>query len=251
MFLELRDLRKVYGERAAVDGLTLDVEQGELVCLLGPSGCGKTTVLNMVGGFVQPTSGAVVLDGQDVTALDPELRPVATVFQSYGLFPHMSVAQNVAYGLKFQGLGRAAAREKAGRYLDLVGLADYAGARVHELSGGQQQRVALARALAVEPKLCLLDEPFSNLDAALRHGMRAELKRIQRELGCTMLFVTHDQEEALVLADRMAVLRAGHLEQLGRPLDVLRDPANPYVANFLDVASYTWAADGALLRRVG
>lgn len=249
MFLELDGLEKTYGTRTVVHGLSLSVDKGEFVCLLGPSGCGKTTILGMVGGFVRPTSGRVLLDGEDVTRLDPERRPVSTVFQSYGLFPHMTVAQNVAYGLKFQKMRRKEAQTKAVSYLEMVGLAEYADARVHELSGGQQQRVALARALAVEPKLCLLDEPFSNLDAGLRVSMRGELKRLQRSLGCTMLFVTHDQEEALALSDRMAVLREGTLEQCGDPVDMLRHPANKYVAGFLGLDDYLWH-DGELFKRV-
>lgn len=249
VFLELDSLGKAYGDRIAVHDLSLSVERGELVCLLGPSGCGKTTTLGMIGGFVRPTSGRILLDGEDMTGLPPELRPLSTVFQSYGLFPHMTVGQNVAYGLKFQRLGRREARAKTQRYLDLVGLASYADARIHELSGGQQQRVALARALVVEPKICLLDEPFSNLDAALRTSMRAELKRLQQDLGCTMLFVTHDQEEALALADRMAVLRDGALEQCGTPAEMLRHPANDYVAQFLGLDGYLWRGD-QLFKRV-
>ena len=172
MYLELSHLKKSFGEKTVVEDLTLSLPQGELLCILGSSGCGKTTTLNMIGGFLAPDSGQILLDGEDITAIPPERRPVSTVFQSYGLFPHMTVLQNVVYGLKFQHIRRSEAREKGLRYLDMVGLADYAGAYIHEISGGQQQRVALARALIVEPKLCLLDEPFSNLDAALRVKMR-------------------------------------------------------------------------------
>ena len=166
--------------------LSLGLEEGGLLCILGSSGCGKTTTLNMIGGFLRPDGGCVRLDGQDITALPPERRPVSTVFQSYGLFPHMSVLQNVTYGLKFRNYSRAEAKEKGRRYLELVGLAEREDARISELSGGQQQRVALARALIVEPKLCLLDVPLSNLDAALRVRMRGELKRLQQELGTTL-----------------------------------------------------------------
>ena len=180
--------------------------------------------------------------------IPPERRPVTTVFQSYGLFPHMTVLQNVLYGLKFQRIRRSDAREKGLRYLDMVGLSDYAGAYIHEISGGQQQRVALARALIVEPKLCLLDEPFSNLDAALRTRMRQELKNLQRELGMTMVFVTHDQEEALILADRMAIMEKGRLIQYDSPLAIYHNPADRFVADFLGLEDLEWRQDGALLK---
>lgn len=246
MYLELSHLAKRYGDREAIRDVSLSIAEGELLCMLGPSGCGKTTLLNMVGGFIKPDGGTITLDGEDITHLPPELCPVTTVFQSYGLFPHMTVEQNVAYGLKFRGLNRPQARGRAQHYLGLVGLEDYTQARIHELSGGQQQRVALARALAVEPKVCLLDEPFSNLDAALRTTMRAELKRLQRDLGTTMIFVTHDQEEALVLGDRLALIHEGRLAQLARPLEVLRHPANDYVATFMGVSNYRWEDDELL-----
>ena len=178
MYLELDRLSKQFDGKYAVHDLSLGLEEGGLLCILGSSGCGKTTTLNMIGGFLKPDGGRVLLDGQDITALPPERRPVSTVFQSYGLFPHMSVLQNVTYGLKFRGYSRAEAKEKGRRYLSLVGLAERENARIGELSGGQQQRVALARALIVEPKLCLLDEPLSNLDAALRVRMRGELKTL-------------------------------------------------------------------------
>lgn len=183
MYLELDRLSKQFDGKYAVHDLSLGLEEGGLLCILGSSGC----ALNMIGGFLKPDGGRVLLDRQDITALPPERRPVSTVFQSYGLFPHMSVLQNVTYGLKFRGYSRAEAKEKGRRYLTLVGLAEREDARIGELSGGQQQRVALARALIVEPKLCLLDEPLSNLDAALRVRMRGELKRLQRELGTTMV----------------------------------------------------------------
>ena len=214
------------------------------MCILGSSGCGKTTTLNMIGGFLSPDSGRVLLDGQDITALPPERRPVSTVFQSYGLFPHMSVLQNVTYGLKFRGYSRAEAKEKGRRYLSLVGLAERENARIGELSGGQQQRVALARALIVEPKLCLLDEPLSNLDAKLRNQMRAEIIK----LGTTMVFVTHDQEEALILADSIAVMSEGELLQLGSAEEVFRHPANDYIASFLGLNDIVWKDDGSVLK---
>ena len=248
MYLELSHLKKSFGEKTVVEDLTLSLPQGELLCILGSSGCGKTTTLNMIGGFLAPDSGRILLDGEDITAIPPERRPVTTVFQSYGLFPHMTVLQNVVYGLKFQRIRRAEAREKGLRYLEMVGLADYAGAYIHEISGGQQQRVALARALIVEPKLCLLDEPFSNLDAALRTRMRQELKNLQRELGMTMVFVTHDQEEALILADRMAIMEKGRLIQYDSPLAIYHNPADRFVADFLGLEDLEWRQDGALLK---
>ncbi len=248
MYLELKNLHKRFDREPVVEDLNLSLEKGQLLCILGSSGCGKTTTLNMIGGFLAPDSGRVLLDGEDITAIPPERRPVTTVFQSYGLFPHMTVLQNVLYGLKFQRIRRSDTREKGLRYLDMVGLSDYAGAYIHEISGGQQQRVALARALIVEPKLCLLDEPFSNLDAALRTRMRQELKNLQRELGMTMVFVTHDQEEALILADRMAIMEKGRLIQYDSPLAIYHNPADRFVADFLGLEDLEWRQDGALLK---
>lgn len=237
MYLELDRLSKQFDGKYAVHDLSLGLEEGGLLCILGSSGCGKTTTLNMIGGFLKPDGGRVLLDGQDITALPPERRPVSTVFQSYGLFPHMSVLQNVTYGLKFRGYSRTEAKEKGRRYLSLVGLAERENARIGELSGGQQQRVALARALIVEPKLCLLDEPLSNLDAALRVRMRGELKRLQRELGTTMVFVTHDQEEALTMSDQIILLHDGQIEQQGDPFTIYSQPASVFASDFLGKAN--------------
>lgn len=248
MFLELDCISKRFDGRAVVRDLTLALDAGELLCILGASGCGKTTTLNMIGGFLHPDEGRILLDGADITALEPEARPVATVFQSYGLFPHLTVARNVMYGLRRRGMRTAAAREKAQRYLGLVGLEGYEDARIYEISGGQQQRVALARALAVEPKVLLLDEPLSNLDAGLRTRMRTELKALQQSLGITMVFVTHDQEEALVLADRIAVMDEGRLVQCDTPRRLYEQPATPFVAEFLSVADTEWRADGTVLK---
>lgn len=248
MYLELSHLKKSFEGREVVRDLSLSLEQGQMLCILGASGCGKTTTLNMIGGFLDPDSGTVRLDGQDITHIPPEQRPVTTVFQSYGLFPHMTVLQNVIYGLKFRGVRRAAAREKGLRYLELVGLSEYADSYIQEISGGQQQRVALARALIVEPKVCLLDEPFCNLDAALRGKMRQELKRLQRELGLTMVFVTHDQEEAIILADRIAVMDQGSLVQNDAPVDLCRHPASQFVSDFMDLDSLVWTEDGKLMK---
>lgn len=248
MYLKLDHLTKSFGGKTVVRDVSLGLDKGKLLCVLGASGCGKTTLLNMVGGFLTPDSGRVFLDGEDITQIPPEHRPVTTVFQSYSLFPHMTVLQNVTYGLKFRDMSRIDARAKGLRYLELVGLSDYAAARIHEISGGQQQRVALARALIVEPKVCLLDEPFSNLDAALRVKLRLELKRIQRELDMTMIFVTHDQEEALVIADQIAIMDQGDLIQLDTPAAILKAPANEFVRTFLGLEDLVWREDGSLLK---
>lgn len=248
MYLTLSQLCKRFGEKEVVKDLSLSLDRGQLLCILGSSGCGKTTTLNMIGGFLSPDQGQITLDGQDITHTPPEQRPVTTVFQSYGLFPHMTVLQNVVYGLKFRSYSKREARQKGMQYLELVGLSGYADARIYEISGGQQQRVALARALIVEPKLCLLDEPFSNLDAALRFRMREELKGLQRELGMTMVFVTHDQEEALHLADRVAIMDQGCLVQEGSPLELYRHPANSFVSGFLNLDQLAWGEDGTLMK---
>ncbi len=250
MYLELQHLKKSFDGKTVVDDVSFGLEKGELLCILGASGCGKTTTLNMIGGFLRPDAGRIILDGEDITALPPEARPVSTVFQSYGLFPHMTVVQNVAYGLKFRGYSRKEAAAKAREYLDLVGLADYANAHIAEISGGQQQRVALARALIVEPKLCLLDEPLSNLDAALRTRMRVELKKLQKDLGITMVFVTHDQEEAIILADYMAIMDGGRLIQCDTPRNVYRNPADAYVSEFLGLRDIEWGDDGHIRKRI-
>ena len=246
--IRLNDIVVKFGDFTALHSINVHVKEGEFFTFLGPSGCGKTTTLNMIGGFLAPDSGTILLDGQVVTNMPPERRPVSTVFQSYGLFPHMTVLENVTYGLKFRRYNRAQAREKGMKYLELVGIADRANAHIHEISGGQQQRVALARSLIVEPKLCLLDEPLSNLDAALRARMRGELKRLQRELDITMVFVTHDQEEALILADRIAVMEHGHLLQLGTPEEVYREPTNDTIASFLGLKDIVWGEDGSVMK---
>lgn len=250
MYLEVKGVSKSFGCKQVVSGLSLSLEKGKLMCILGSSGCGKTTTLNMIGGFLTPDEGKILLDGEDVTFLPPEKRPVTTVFQSYGLFMHMNVLENVMYGLKFRGYGKKQAREKAMRYLELVGLSDCASSRISEISGGQQQRTALARALIVEPKLCLLDEPFCNLDASLRIRMRGELKKIQAELGTTMVFVTHDQEEALILSDVMAVMEGGRLVQTGTPREVFQNPASEYVSGFLHADEIFWQDDGSVFRKI-
>ncbi|MFW5418542.1 ABC transporter ATP-binding protein [Nocardiopsis sp. CNT-189] len=217
----------------AVADLDLSVRRGEFTTLLGPSGCGKTTTLRMIAGFLRPTSGRILLEGADATRTPPEKRNIGMVFQSYALFPHMTLLDNVGYGLRARKVPAVEARERAGQALELVGLSHAAGRKPAELSGGQQQRVALARAVAIRPSVLLLDEPLSNLDARLRVQMRRELLQVQRETGLTAILVTHDQDEALELSDTMVILNGGRLEQQGAPRDVFPRPASRFVAEFL------------------
>jgi putative spermidine/putrescine transport system ATP-binding protein len=232
-FLALDTLTKKFGSHTAVDGLSLSVEKGEFVALLGPSGCGKTTTLQMIAGFVEPTSGAIKLEGRDLLAVKPAKRGLGIVFQSYALFPHMTVAENVAFGLEMQGVGPAERAKRVTDTLDLVGLAAFVDRFPRQLSGGQQQRVALARALVIRPQILLLDEPLSNLDAKLREEMQIELRQIQRSVGTTTILVTHDQAEAMALSDRIAVMNHGKIEQLAAPHVAYEKPATPFVASFL------------------
>jgi putative spermidine/putrescine transport system ATP-binding protein len=218
---------------SALSGLSLRIEPGELLALLGPSGCGKTTALRLLAGFDQPTSGAVLVDGKDVSRIPANKRDMGMVFQSYSLFPTMSAQDNVAFGLRMRGESAAVRRKRATDLLDLVGLAEHVKKYPHQLSGGQQQRVALARALAISPRVLLLDEPLSALDAKVREQLRDEIRRIQLELGVTTVFVTHDQEEALSMADRVGVMRAGQLEQCAAPAELYDRPATPFVAEFV------------------
>jgi ABC-type Fe3+/spermidine/putrescine transport system ATPase subunit len=220
--LEVENLHKRFGQVVAVDGVSFSMDAGEILVLLGPSGCGKTTVLRCIAGLERPDRGEIRLDGRSLLSLPPEKRDVGLVFQNYALFPHLTVAGNITYGLRHgrYRLSRPARRKKVAELLDLVGLSGYERRKPHELSEGQKQRVALARALAVEPKVLLLDEPLSALDAALRVELRRELRRILKERGTTSVYVTHDQEEALVLGDRVGVMREGKLEQVDRPQDL-------------------------------
>jgi iron(III) transport system ATP-binding protein len=240
--LRLEQLRKTFnrGDEAvvAVDDVELEVEPGEFITLLGPSGCGKTTTLRMVAGFEQPTSGHVRLDGRVLDTVPPQKRPMAMVFQSFALFPHMSVAQNIAYGLQMKKLSRSETEEAVNLALTSMNLAGMGSRSPHELSGGQQQRVALARALVVQPTLLLFDEPLSNLDAKLRGSMRAEIRRIQRRLGITSLFVTHDQDEAMSLSDRIVVMNKGRIEQVGTSGEIYLRPASVFVADFVGRANF-------------
>jgi iron(III) transport system ATP-binding protein len=244
MYLSLDHIVKVFPPRGgsvevtAVDGISLDIEKGELVTLLGPSGCGKTTVLRMIAGFEFPTSGTIRLDGKEIDMLPPNQRGMSMVFQSYAIFPHLNVLENIAYGLKVMRLPKPQLEDRLNRIMELVQLAGLEQRAPNQLSGGQQQRVALARALVMEPKVLLMDEPLSNLDAKLREQMRTEIRRIQKELGITSVYVTHDQLEAMTLSDRVVVLRAGKIEQSGSPTEIYRYPNSRFVANFIGRANF-------------
>ncbi|MBU8807629.1 ABC transporter ATP-binding protein [Mycolicibacterium goodii] len=231
--VELVDLTRSYGNVKALDGLSLRMEPGELVALLGPSGCGKTTALRILAGLDEATSGTVLVDGRDVSSVPANKRDMGMVFQAYSLFPHLTVLDNVAFGLKMRGKAKRDRLSTAADMLDLVGLAAHKNKYANELSGGQQQRVALARALAIAPRVLLLDEPLSALDAKVRAQLRDEIRRVQLEVGTTTLFVTHDQEEALAVADRVGVMSQGKLEQLAAPAELYANPATPFVAEFV------------------
>lgn len=231
--LELRALSKHFQTHRAVDSVSIQLNRGEFYSLIGPSGCGKTTTLRLIAGLEIPTSGDILLDGASILALRPYRRDVSTVFQNYALFPHLTVAQNVAFGLERRGLARPLTLKKVGEILALVELQGKEQRLPSQISGGERQRVALARSLVLEPKVLLLDEPLSALDPKLRRQMRRELKDIQRRVGITFLFITHDQEEALSMSDRIAVINRGHIEQVGSPQDVYRYPASKFVAEFV------------------
>jgi putative spermidine/putrescine transport system ATP-binding protein len=235
--IRLRGLTKSFGSVTAVDALDLDIMPGEFFSMLGPSGSGKTTVLRLIAGFEQPTAGTIELFGDDVTRRAPFDRDVNTVFQDYALFPHMTVLDNVAYGLRVRGVGRAERRRRALDALASVRLEQFADRKPAQLSGGQRQRVALARATIIEPAALLLDEPLGALDLKLRQGMQVELKEMQRQLGITFIFVTHDQEEALTLSDRIAVFNEGRIEQLGTPQEIYEHPVSPFVADFVGTSN--------------
>ena len=233
VLLSLRHISKNFGEGDVLADVSLDVHKGEFVTLLGASGCGKTTTLRIVSGLETPDAGEVVLNGQDMTDWPPERRPVNTVFQSYALFPHMNVEKNVAYGLKVRGVDKKTQAARVAEMLELVQMSEYAKRMPAQLSGGQRQRIAIARALAPQPQLLLLDEPLGALDLQLRRQMQIELKRLQKKLGITFIYITHDQEEAINMSDRIAVMRGGKFEQLGTPEEIYDHPATRYVAQFI------------------
>jgi len=232
-FLRIDKLVKTFGGNSVVKGVDLSFRRGEFVTLLGPSGCGKTTILRMIAGFERPTSGLISVEGKDITDLAPNQRKIGMVFQAYALFPNMNVGDNIAFGLKIAGMPKAQREARVEEMLKLIGLAGYGKRFPFELSGGQQQRVALARALAPSPKMLLLDEPLSALDAKIRVSLREQIREIQRELGITTVFVTHDQEEALSISDRIVVLNAGNIEQVGQPFEIYNKPATRFVATFV------------------
>src|SRR3954452_23500975 len=245
--IRLIDLAKEFGSVRAVDGVDLEIADGEFFSMLGPSGSGKTTVLRMIAGFEQPTRGSIELAGRDVTSQPPYARDVNTVFQDYALFPHMSVIENVEYGLRVKKVGRSERRRRAAEALETVRLGAHGARRPSQLSGGQRQRVALARALVNWPKVLLLDEPLGALDLKLRREMQIELKQIQREVGITFVFVTHDQEEALTLSDRIAVFDGGRMQQVGTPVELYERPATPFTAGFVGTSNLL---TGALAQRL-
>jgi len=248
-----RNVSLAFGATRVLENVSVAIEPGELFALLGPSGSGKSTLLRLIAGFLQPGSGTIEVGGVDITPVAPWERDIGMVFQNYALWPHMTVWQNVAFGLEERKLPRATVEEKVAAALDLVGLKDFGARRPGQLSGGQQQRVALARTIAIEPKVLLLDEPLSNLDAKLRIHMRTELLALQRKLGVTTIFVTHDQEEALSIADRVAVLDQGVIQQVGTPMELYDSPANRFIANFVGTINLLQGtleqADGALVFR--
>ncbi len=236
--LKLEDLTKQFGTLTAVDHVNLEIEEGEFLCFLGPSGCGKTTVLRMITGFETVTSGAILFDGKVINTLIPQKREFGIVFQSYALFPNMTVEENIAFGLKVRKLDAKTIEERVDQMLDLIGLRDWRKLYPAQLSGGQQQRVALVRALAPNPQVLLLDEPLSALDAKIRVRLRAEVKRLQQELKKTMIYVTHDQEEALSIADRVVVMEKGRFRQVGRPMDIYKYPNSSFVADFVGTSNF-------------
>ena len=232
-FLELSGLRKTYGSVVALENFNLSVNKGEFISLLGPSGCGKTTTLQMIAGFIEPTAGKIVLGGRDLVSVPPAKRGLGIVFQSYALFPHLTAAENVSFGLEMRGVDRATREQRVRETLDMVGLKGYEDRYPRRMSGGQQQRVAVARALVIRPEVLLLDEPLSNLDAKMREEMQSELLSIQRSLGTTTILVTHDQQEAMALSNRIVVMSKGQIEQIAAPVEAYDHPSSPFVAAFL------------------
>ncbi|WP_160011471.1 ABC transporter ATP-binding protein [Rhizobium sp. 18055] len=250
-YLQLDKLTLAYGDTVAVKDLDLTISKGELVALLGPSGCGKTTTMRSIAGLLNPSSGRITLDGSDITRVSANKRNIGLVFQSYALFPHLTVYENVAFGLRLKGIGGQDLDARVNAGIKSVGLASFAARKPTELSGGQQQRVALARSMVMEPKVLLLDEPLSNLDARLRLEMRAELQRVQKETGVTMIFVTHDQIEALALADRIVVMLNGGIEQIGTPEEIYNQPVSAFVADFVGFENVFALENGKLVTPQG
>ena len=238
MYFRVENIKKRFENEKGISDISFNLEKGELVSFLGPSGCGKTTLLNVIGGFLNSDNGKIYLEDEEITNTPPERRNISTVFQDYALFPHMNVIENIGYGLKYKNKNKKEQKELASKYLEIVGLKGYEKSSIHELSGGQQQRVALARALVLSPKILLLDEPFSNLDAKLKINMREELKALQKKLGITMIFVTHDQEEALSISDKIVIMRDGIIEQIGTPEEIYYKPSNEYVADFIGKVNF-------------
>ena len=242
MYLQLKNLYKKYQNNTVVNNFNIDVKKGELISILGPSGCGKTTTLRMIAGFISPSSGEIFLSEERITDYPPEIRPVSTVFQNYALFPHLTVYENIEYGLRYplkvgKKLNKKEKKERTQKMISLVNLKGLENRRIDQLSGGQQQRVALARSLVLEPKVLLLDEPLSNIDTKLRETVRNEIRKIQKELGITMIFVTHDQEEAMSISDRIIVMNEGNIEQIGTPREIYTFPETVFVAEFIGKAN--------------
>ena len=242
MYLQLKNLYKKYQNNTVVNNFNIDVEKGELISILGPSGCGKTTTLRMIAGFISPSSGEIFLSEERITDYPPEIRPVSTVFQNYALFPHLTVYENIEYGLRYplkvgKKLNKKEKKERTQKMISLVNLKGLENRRIDQLSGGQQQRVALARSLVLEPKVLLLDEPLSNIDTKLRETVRNEIRRIQKKIGITMIFVTHDQEEAMSISDRIIVMNEGNIEQIGTPREIYTFPETVFVAEFIGKAN--------------
>ncbi len=231
--IELKNIHKAFDDQPVLVNLNLSIKEDEFLTLLGPSGCGKTTILRLIGGFETPDSGTVIFEGKDITNLPPYLRPVNTLFQQYALFPHLNVYENIAFGLRIKKIRESEIKRRVAEMLALVNLKGFDKRKIESLSGGQQQRIAMARALVNRPEVLLLDEPLGALDLKLRKDMQVELKRLQQELGITFIFVTHDQEEALTLSDRIVVLNEGVIQQIGTPIDIYNEPANAYVADFI------------------
>lgn len=245
VILDIRNIKKSFGDKLIIDDLSFQIKKNEFVTFLGPSGCGKTTTLRIIGGFEHPDEGSVYFDGVDITKLPPEKRELNTVFQKYALFPHMTVAQNVAFGLQIKKMDKKLIEEKVSRALRHVNLAGFEDRKPASLSGGQQQRVAIARAIVNEPKVLLLDEPLGALDLKLRQEMQRELIRLKNELGITFIYVTHDQEEALTMSDRIIVMNQGYIQQVGTPVDIYNEPENAFVADFIGESNIL---DGIMVR---